>query len=131
MSPIEVSEIIRNYAIVVGGVIGLGLAVWRGLAHNRQSRAQEQEARIAQSAHITEVFKDAVEQIGSEKLEVRLGAVLTLKQIADDFPEFDARVVGLLTAYVRERGRAFKEDEKPTVDIIEIVKFIQREPSER
>ena len=126
MISVELSEVIRNYAIVLGGVAGLGLAYWRGLAHNRQAQAQQLQAEIAQRAHITEVFKDAVEQLGHEKLEVRLGAVFTMKQIGEDFSEFESPVVELLTAYVRERAGGYGEDENPSVDIIEIVGFIQR-----
>ena len=126
MSDVALSEVIRNYAIVVGGVVGLGLALWRGIAHSRQAQAQEKQAKIAQRAHITEVFKDAFGHLGSDKLEIRLGAVLTLKQIAEDFPEFYGPVAQLLTAYAREKAKDFEEDEKPTVEIIEIVKFVQR-----
>ena len=130
MTQVELSEIFRNYAIVVGGVIGLGLAFWRGIAHNRQAQAQQDQAEIAQRAHITEVFKDAVEQLGNDKLEVRLGAVFTLKQIIYDFPEFDRVVTKLLTAYVRERSAGFGEDEEPTADIVEIIDFISHDRME-
>ena len=123
----EVSEIARNWAIVLGGAIGLSVAIWRGSAHDRQARAQRQQALVAQRGHIAEVFKDAVSQLGNEeKLEIRLGAVFTLTRIASDFPDFDAPVTQLFSAYIRERARQFQQDDPVTTDIVEIVKFIRR-----
>ena len=127
MTDVEISEIVRNYAIIVGGVVGLGLAWWRAIALNRQSVAQQDQATIAQRAHITEVFKDAVEQLGNEKLEVRLGAVQTLVRIVEDFSEFEGPILRLLTAYLREQGERFEHDQLPTVDLIEIVNYIEQQ----
>lgn len=126
MTAVEISEIVRNWAIVAGGAIGIGLAWWRAVALNRQSIAQQQQATIAQRAHITEVFKDAVEQLGNDKLEVRLGAVQTLVRIVDDFSEFEGPILRLLTAYVREQSERFEQDQRPTVDLIEIVNYIEQ-----
>lgn len=131
MNSVEFSEILRNWAIVVGGVVGLGLAYWRGAAHNRQAVAQQQQATIAQRAHVAEVFKDAVAQLGDDKFEIRLGAVLTLKRIAEDFPDFDGPVVELLTAYVRERADDYIDQQVPSVEIYEIIKLIQRDQMEK
>ena len=130
MNAVEISEIVRNWGIVLGGLIGIGLAWWRAIAHDRQAKAQQQQATIAQRAHITGVFKDAVEQLGNDKLEIRLGAVHTLMRIVDDFPEFEGPIVGLLTAYVREQTAQFEPDRRPTVDIVEIVGFIERKRRE-
>jgi hypothetical protein len=123
----EVSEIARDWAIVVGGTIGLIVAIWRGRAHNRQAIAQQQQARIALRGHTAEVFKDAVSQLGNEeKLEVRLGAVITLVRIAEDFPEFEVPVTRLLSAYVRERAPQMQKDQLVTTDIVEIMRFIRQ-----
>ena len=127
MTDVEISEIVRNWAIVVGGFIGICLAWWRAVALNRQSRAQQQQATIAQRGHITEVFKDAVEQLGNDKLEVRLGAVQTLVRIVEDFSEFEGPILRLLTAYLREQGERFGQDQRPTVDFIEIVNYIEQQ----
>ncbi|MCH9020710.1 MAG: hypothetical protein IIA73_10160 [Proteobacteria bacterium] len=75
---------------------------------------------------MTEVFKDAVEQLGNDKLEVRLGAVQTLVRIVDDFSEFEGPILRLLTAYVREQSERFEQDQRPTVDLIEIVNYIEQ-----
>jgi hypothetical protein len=56
MTWLEISELIRNYGLIAGGAVGLGLAWWRGLALSRQSKATADHALIARRAHIVEVF---------------------------------------------------------------------------
>ena len=129
MSGIEFSEVVRNWAIVVGGAIGLGLAIWRGLSHDRQARAQVQQANIAQRAHITEVFTNAVALLRDDKLEIRMGAVTSLIQIADDYPNFGRRILDLLQTYVRERSTDADEVD-PAVDIQTIISFVNERARE-
>jgi uncharacterized protein YqgV (UPF0045/DUF77 family) len=126
---VEVSEIARNWAIVIGGTIGLVLAFWRGLAHSRQARAQAEQARIARRDHVTDVYNQAVGMLGEEKLEVRLGAMYTLVQIHSEFQELHHAVVDLLQAYVRERATVDPGD-RPGVDIGLIVKFLHENLAE-
>ncbi len=77
------------------------------------------------------MFNRAVDQLGSEKLEVRLGAIYTLKRISHDPQYIDYRVPILetLTAYVRERTRDDTNGEPP-VDIREIMNFLKESLSE-
>jgi hypothetical protein len=121
---VALSEIVRNYAIIVGGAVGLGLAFWRGIALSRQSKASVDQANIARRAHIAEVFKDAVGQLGDEKLEIRLGAIFTLQRVKLDFPEFRHYVVQVFTAYVREQTTGKEPGVTPSPDIREIMQFL-------
>lgn len=123
MSAVELSEIVRNYAIVIGGGMGIALAVWRGVAADRQSRASRDQANITRREHITELFIRAVDQLGAEKFEVRFGSVLTLTGIGSDFPDFSQPVFELLSGYVRERTQDAKVEEPPP-DILYIMKFM-------
>lgn len=125
MTEVEWSEVIRNWAIVGGGAIGVGLAFWRGIAADRQSRASRSQAEIARRAHTTEVFKDAVEQLNNDRVEIRLGAIFTLTQISDDFPEFRHYVFQLLMTCVKEWTDGSDAGENPPRDVVEMVKFIQ------
>ncbi|MEO1540327.1 MAG: pentapeptide repeat-containing protein [Pseudomonadota bacterium] len=54
------SEVIRNNAFLLAGIIGGGFAIWRGFIAERQ-------ADTAQQGLFTERFTKAVEQLGSEK----------------------------------------------------------------
>lgn len=85
MADLHISEVWRNWAIIAGGGAGLVIAVWRGYAADRQSRASRSQADTARRAHITEVYKDAVGQLNHERLEIRLGAIFTLVRIYEDF----------------------------------------------
>ena len=124
MTAVELSEVIRNYAIVVGAAIGLGVAIWRGLAADRQSRAAADQATIDRRAHVTEVFSQAVEQLGHPRLEVRLGAIYALTRIRRDFPDFADTVHQLLTAYAREESSKIG-DARPPTDLQVIIDFVK------
>lgn len=127
LSEVELSEVIRNWAIVIGGTIGVLLAIWRGIAADRQSRASRSQAEIARRAHTTEVFKDAVQQLSNERLEIRLGAIFTLRRISYDFPEFRYYVFQLLTTYLKEQTTGADPNLEPRADIREIVEFLRSE----
>jgi hypothetical protein len=123
MNAVEISEIIRNWAIVVGGAVGLGLAIWRGFSHDRQARAQDRQAAVAQRAHITDVFTVALGLLRDEKLEIRLGAITSLIQIARDYPSFSTPISELLQTYVREKSGDEKEID-PAIDTLKIIAFL-------
>ena len=99
MSWVELSEVIRNFAIVIGGAFGLWLAWQRSRASNVQAMAARDQATLARRDHVVELFNRAVEQLGHDRLEVRLGAIYTLREIDRDFsdlcgPVFDKSIFG-------------------------------------
>ena len=51
MTAVKASEIARNYAIIVGGIVGLGLTASRIAVANRQSSAAVTQAEVAKRAH--------------------------------------------------------------------------------
>jgi uncharacterized protein YjbI with pentapeptide repeats len=97
------------------------------------------------SGQITERFTKAIEQLGSEKLVVRLGGIFALERIAKDSPDRDRwTIIEVLTAYVRENswtgldlqdvakpaygselfGDMGEKDRKPRVDIQTVLTVI-------
>jgi hypothetical protein len=128
---IQISELIRNYGLVAAAAIGVVLAWWRSHASNRQALAALRQAEVAQREHVVEMFNRAVDQLGSEKLEVRLGAIYTLKRISSDpeYADYRVPILETLTAYVRERTRGDTGVEPP-VDIREIMKLLTAALSE-
>lgn len=72
-----------------------------------------------------ELFNRAVGQLSDEKLEVRLGAIYTLREIVENFPDLSEPVYGLLTTYLRERVVAYG-DAEPPADVLEIMKTVRR-----
>ena len=77
------------------------------------------------------MFNRAVDQLGSEKLEVRLGPIYTLKRISRDqqYVDYKVPILETLAAFVRERTREDTNVE-PTVDIREIMSFLKESLSE-
>ena len=60
---------------------------------------------IAEQGQITERFTRAIEQLGSDKLEVRLGGIYALERIARDSVRDHWPIMEVLTAFVRENAR--------------------------
>jgi hypothetical protein len=77
------------------------------------------------------MFNRAIDQLGSEKLEVRLGAIYTLARISRDpqYADYRIPILETLSAYVRERSRQ-NGDAEPRVDIREIMNFLNESLSE-
>lgn len=122
---IQVSELIRNYGLIAAAGVGLILAWWRSRASNRQATAALRQAELAQRDHVVEMFNRAIDQLGSEKLEVRLGAIYTLKRISRDpqYVDYQIPILETLTAYVRERSQT-ETGSEPPVDVREIMRFL-------
>jgi hypothetical protein len=82
----------------------------------RQARTATRQAEIASKRHkeqtdadrqrrLTESYSRAVEQLASEKIEVRLGGIYTLEQISQESLSRYWTVMETLTAFVRERSQ--------------------------
>lgn len=85
------------------GALLVGIAAfgqWRTarLRHEEQTNADRQR-------RITESFSKAVEQLASDKLEVRLGGIYSLERISKESPDDYWTVMETLCAFVRERAR--------------------------
>jgi predicted secreted protein len=118
------SEIARNFGILIAGVLGLWIAWWRSRAANLQAQAALGQTELARRDHITELFNRAVGQLGDEKLEVRLGAIYTLRAICEDqgFKAYTTPIMETLSALVRER--AAPENDDVTIDVKAIVELL-------
>ena len=77
---------------------GVSVAVVALVRHFAQTDADRQR-------RITESFSKAMEQLGSDKLEVRLGGIYSLERISKESPDDYWTVMENLTAFVRERSR--------------------------
>jgi hypothetical protein len=94
------NEARRTLAYIMGGVlaiIGITLAY-------RRIRALERQVLVAQEGQITERFTRAIEHLGSDKMEIRLGGIYGLERIANDSDKDYWTIMETLTAFVRERA---------------------------
>jgi uncharacterized protein YjbI with pentapeptide repeats len=64
------------------------------------------DLRNAEEGQITERFTRAVEQLGSDRMAVRLGGIYALERISKDSARDHSTVVEVLSAYVREATRS-------------------------
>jgi hypothetical protein len=62
------------------------------------------QLHIAREGQITERFTRAVDQLGSDTLDVRLGGIYALARVARDSPEDEAAALEVLAHYVREHA---------------------------
>jgi hypothetical protein len=120
---ITVSELVRNFGLLAAAVIGLILGGMRVVAANRQAHAAQRQAELARRGHVAELFNRAVGQLDDEKLQIRLGAIYTLRQIAHDFPDLAGAVLELLNVYMRENAVGYG-DADPPPDVQEIMRIL-------
>jgi hypothetical protein len=124
MNWLTISEIFRNFGIVAAGAVGIYLAWKRVTASNQQANASLQQAELARRDHVAELFNRAVGQLTHEKLEIRLGAIYTLRQISRDFPDLSEPTFELLATYLRESVGSYG-DGAPPVDVQEIMNILR------
>jgi hypothetical protein len=94
--------------VLVGAGIGTAVSL-RQLKVSRDQLLQTQlasqeELRLTREGQITDRFSRAVDQLGSDKLDVRLGGIYGLERIARDSSKDRGPVTEILTTYVREHS---------------------------
>jgi len=73
---------------------------------------------VAQEGQFTERFTRAVDQVGSEKLEIRLGGIYALERLAKDSADKDHwTIMEVLTAFVREQSSRSQVSGQPSNDL--------------
>jgi hypothetical protein len=84
---------------LAGGVLLLGAYfTWR------QVQTTRQQLHVAEQGQLTERFTRAVDQLGADRLDLRLGGIYALERIARDSPPDRATIGEVLTAYIRHRS---------------------------
>lgn len=101
--PSERTGMAQLVATIVAGVLLL-IGVYQ--TQNRD--------RLGEQGQITDRFTKAIEQLGSEKLAVRLGGIYALERIARDSERDHWPILEVLTAFIREGSpRRANGDDKP------------------
>jgi uncharacterized protein YjbI with pentapeptide repeats len=112
------SNVVRNIAFIAGACLaayGLWLARERTTAASQQAKTAARQAETAAKRlevqaredverRVTEAFTRAIEQLGSDRPEVRLGGIYALERISQESEEFHWPIMETLTAYVRENA---------------------------
>ena len=86
-----VNENRKTLLQVIGGLVVL---VGLYLTHRR--------IRVTEDGQVTDRFTKAIEQLGSDKISIRLGGIYALERIAKDSRKDHWTVIEVLSAFVRE-----------------------------
>ncbi|WP_433890895.1 pentapeptide repeat-containing protein [Streptomyces sp. CA-111067] len=78
---------------VLGSVAGA--TVFASLAYTARTYL------LSRRGQVTERFRAAVDQLASDKLEVRLGAIYSFEHVLNESPQDHRAVVGVLAAFIR------------------------------
>jgi uncharacterized protein YjbI with pentapeptide repeats/membrane protein implicated in regulation of membrane protease activity len=92
---------------VAGGSIVAALNFANSRAGLAETQRQNREtSELQRRGQVTERFSRAIDQLGeAEKLDVRLGAIYALEQIARDSSELHWPIVEILTAFIRQHTK--------------------------
>lgn len=80
-----------------------------------EKNAQE-NLRLLEEGKLTERFSKAVEMLGSEKLDVRIGGIYALERISRDSKHDHWTVMEVLTAFVRENAPYNPDKKKDSLE---------------
>ncbi|MEJ5330691.1 MAG: pentapeptide repeat-containing protein [Desulfobaccales bacterium] len=97
--PVEIEALKIVPQVLGGGILLCGVYLTL-----RRVWALERQVEVAQEGQVTERFTRAIEQLGSDKLEVRLGGIYALERIAKDSEKDYWTIMEVLTAFIRENA---------------------------
>jgi hypothetical protein len=97
-------EFIKTAAQILGGIFFLVTiyVAWQNMDLTKEKNRSD--LYLAQEKQTTDLFVQAIKQLGGEKLEVRLGGIYALERIARDSAKDHGPIMEVLTAYVRENA---------------------------
>jgi hypothetical protein len=92
-------DAVRGRALAVGTGLAALVAVYYTA---RNAGTAQRTFQLAEQGQVTERYTKAIEQLGSDKLDIRLGGIYALERIATDSARDHPTVMEVLTAFVRE-----------------------------
>jgi uncharacterized protein YjbI with pentapeptide repeats len=141
----EINELRTNLLAVLAG-LAIAAGAFVGALNfretQRQNRAIQEQNRalldLQRRGQVTERFSRAIDQLGQrgdDKLDVRIGAVYALEQIARDTSDLHWPIVEILTAFLREHAPRPPDRTgdvgRPAADIQAIISVVGRRDSGR
>jgi hypothetical protein len=110
----KLEAITNTRTALLAGLIGVGalLTFW---LNSRVYRVTAETLRVTEQGQITERYTKAIEQLGSGKLDVRLGGIYALERIAKDSERDHPTVVEVLSAFVREHSDPVHTESEPSM----------------
>ncbi|MFF9428413.1 pentapeptide repeat-containing protein [Streptomyces sp. NPDC014746] len=75
----------------------------------------ESEQALTREGQVTDRYNAAVENIGSDSMDVRLGGIYALQRIMEDSPRDQPSIVNVLSTYIRNHAKRLKPGTSPSV----------------
>jgi len=122
----------------LGALLLIYAAIRQARTATEQAETARKQAQTASDRHeaqteadrqrrITESYSKATEQLGSDKIAVRLGGIYTLERISRESPDDYWTVMETLCAFVREQARWVSGPARePPTDIAAVLAVILR-----
>lgn len=96
-------DTLRNLILILAGPLGLGLALWRSITADRQTK-------LTQRGLKDERYQKGADMLGSDTLATRIGGLYALEHLAQDHPEeYHIQIMVLLCAFVRQPRRGLNQ----------------------
>ena len=106
------STTIRNVGLVIGAIIGIGLA-------NRRIKVADHQVETSERGLLNERYQKGAEMLGSKILAVRLGGIYALQGLAEEHAEqYHVQIMRLFCAFVRHPTED-KDDTAKSTDVNE------------
>ncbi|MFJ7293587.1 pentapeptide repeat-containing protein [Streptomyces collinus] len=109
--PLDTSAQLELLKLVFGLVAGVGALVALITSYRRQridevaqvhaQQVANETAHDATERRVTDLYGQAVEQLGHDKAAVRLGGLYSLERLAQDHPRHQQTIVDVVCAYLR------------------------------
>jgi hypothetical protein len=90
-------------AIGVTGTVVVGLAGFWASVRNT-SKTLNWTLQVAVQGQVTERYTKAIEQLGSDKLDVRVGGIYALERVARDSPRDRPTIMEVLAVFIRDHS---------------------------
>ncbi len=99
---VRLNAVTTTRAALLAGFVGLG-ALGTFWLNSRVYRITARTFELTERGHLTDRYSKAIEQLGNDNLDVRLGGIYALEQIAHDSrrDRDQATIVEVLSAFVR------------------------------
>jgi uncharacterized protein YjbI with pentapeptide repeats len=100
---VRIKAITDTRTAFLAGLVGLG-ALGTFWLNSRVYKITTRTFEVTERGHVTDRYSKAIEQLGNDSLDVRLGGIYALEQIARDsarVEEDQATIVEVLSAFIR------------------------------
>jgi uncharacterized protein YjbI with pentapeptide repeats len=129
----DILVIEKDKSIIQNGVYTTLVQALGGIILSITAYIGYRNFKVAEDKQVTERFSKSIEHLGSEKIDIRLGGIYALEQIAIDSSKYHWTIVEILSAFVREKSKetSSKKLEKMKEDLQAALTVLNRRSIEQ